>query len=148
MASISVPVALRLAASSAVARAKRSKTDPSRWESARCEAPPSLSSTSRLTVDDCAGSQWFPESGAARLFLLVCLIESVVDLGLEVYVIVRTDLFDGLKSSITRMPLAVYLMIFGLAHIFQVVLAWDALTVKNTIQVLRVFYGRRKGCRS
>lgn len=102
-------------------------------------------------------SQWFPESRPARYFFLVCVLEAVVDIALEVTIIARTDLFDGLFSSVTRMPLAVYLGaffvsvsdfrelqalttslgsgIFILAHVFQLCLAWDALTVKNTIQV-------------
>ncbi|EGG00530.1 uncharacterized protein MELLADRAFT_118019 [Melampsora larici-populina 98AG31] len=77
-----------------------------------------------------------PESKHARAFLLVTIIESFINITLEAIIIGRTDLLKSLLDAKARTPLAVYLAIFILAHLFQLFLAHDALRQKNTIQLI------------
>lgn len=77
-----------------------------------------------------------PESTHARAFLLVTLIEAIINVALESIIIGRTNLLQSLFYSQSRTPLAVYLAIFILAHVFQLFLASDALRQKNTIQLI------------
>ncbi|KAG0151596.1 hypothetical protein CROQUDRAFT_651011 [Cronartium quercuum f. sp. fusiforme G11] len=77
-----------------------------------------------------------PDSTYARAFLLVTVLESVINITLEAIIIGRTDLFRSLLDAQARTPLAVYLAIFILAHLFQLFLASDALRQKNTIQLI------------
>lgn len=77
-----------------------------------------------------------PESKHARAFLLVTIIESFINITLEAIIIGRTDLLKSLLDAQARTPLAVYLAIFILAHLFQLFLAHDALRQKNTIQLI------------
>ncbi|MBW0554341.1 hypothetical protein O181_094056 [Austropuccinia psidii MF-1] len=76
----------------------------------------------------------------ARSFLLITTLESTIDIILESIIIIKTNLYHDLAISfdnqINRNPLAVYLSIFILAHLFQIYFAIDALRFKNTIQLI------------
>ncbi|KAF9557869.1 hypothetical protein CPC08DRAFT_819656 [Agrocybe pediades] len=82
-----------------------------------------------------------PESLACRLYVATVLIETAIDLAIE------GDLFLRIREKIktdsqgeeptiatTRMP--VYLAIFALAHVFQLVMAVDAVYARNTLQFI------------
>jgi len=69
-----------------------------------------------------------PDSWACRLFVLVVVIETAVDLAIE------ADLLVRLQDSSDKM--AVYLSVFALAHIFQLVMAVDAVYARNTLQFM------------
>ncbi|KAG0702707.1 hypothetical protein DFH29DRAFT_920097 [Suillus ampliporus] len=67
-----------------------------------------------------------PDSWACRLFVLTVVIETAVDLAIEGDLLVRLQ--DGSGK------LEVYLSVFALAHIFQLVMAVDAVYARNTLQ--------------
>jgi len=69
-----------------------------------------------------------PDSWACRLFVLTVVVETAVDLAIE------SDLFVRLQDDSGK--LAVYLSVFALAHIFQLVMAVDAVYARNTLQFL------------
>lgn len=69
-----------------------------------------------------------PDSWACRLFVLTVVIETAVDLAIEADLLVRLQDDSG--------KLAVYLSVFALAHIFQLVMAVDAVYARNTLQFL------------
>lgn len=85
-------------------------------------------------------NKFLPESVYGRTFLLITVLESGVDIILEAIVIARLNLIHSLTlplgATATRAPLAVYLAIFILAHLFQLYFALDALRHKNTIQLI------------
>jgi len=62
------------------------------------------------------------------LFVLVVVIETAVDLAIE------ADLLVRLQDDSDKM--AVYLSVFALAHIFQLVMAVDAVYARNTLQFM------------
>jgi hypothetical protein len=78
-----------------------------------------------------------PKSMALRLYLLVVLIETIVDLGIEGNLIVRVNELRKTRpndSNLKQNRTPVYLGIFALAHVFQLVLAADAVWQRNTLQ--------------
>jgi len=88
-----------------------------------------------------------PSSMACRLYLLSVLLETIVDLAIEADILVllnrnipsSSDGEDNL--SVSRLP--VYLVVFALAHLFQLILAIDAVHARNTLQFifLTIFNG-------
>ncbi|KIK05607.1 hypothetical protein K443DRAFT_91111 [Laccaria amethystina LaAM-08-1] len=83
-----------------------------------------------------------PESMACRFYVATVLIETTIDLAIEGELFLRvrekmkadsqTD--DGAQMATSRMP--VYLSIFALAHVFQFVMAVDAVYARNTLQFI------------
>lgn len=79
-----------------------------------------------------------PESLACRLYVLTVLLETIVDISIELDLYLRVKnsngdvSFDDLGSK--RLP--VYLGIFAFAHIFQLGMAIDAVHNRNTLQFL------------
>lgn len=83
-----------------------------------------------------------PESMACRLYVATVLIETTIDLAIEGELFLRvrekmkadsqTD--DSAQMATSRMP--VYLSIFALAHVFQFVMAVDAVYARNTLQFI------------
>lgn len=73
---------------------------------------------------------------ACRLYLLVVLLETAVDLALEaqLYVTVKSPVVED-KTQRDKQTSA-YLSIFALAHVFQFVLAVDAVHARNTLQFI------------
>ncbi|KAG9314632.1 hypothetical protein JVU11DRAFT_5437 [Chiua virens] len=76
--------------------------------------------------------QILPDSWACRLFVITVLIETTTDLAIEGDLLVRLQ--EGSNESALKMP--VYLSVFALAHIFQLVLAVDAVYARNTLQFI------------
>ncbi|KAI8325366.1 hypothetical protein GQ54DRAFT_237973, partial [Martensiomyces pterosporus] len=92
-----------------------------------------------------------PKSLWARLFILVALLEVVAIICIEGYVIKRTiDIYKNgtesqwgfgvqdsdTKMSITKESFIVYDVIFIVAQVFLLMLCWEAVAHKNTIQII------------
>jgi hypothetical protein len=87
-----------------------------------------------------------PESVACRMYVATVLIETTIDLAIEGELFLRVrekNQADGVTTgddgsfattANTRMP--VYLSIFALAHVFQFVMAVDAVYARNTLQFI------------
>jgi len=78
-----------------------------------------------------------PESMACRLYVLVVLIETTIDLAIEGELLIqinKNSSTDDDTVSSHKMP--VYLSIFALAHVFQFVMAVDAVYARNTLQFI------------
>jgi len=78
-----------------------------------------------------------PESLACRLYVITVLVETTIDLAIEGELLlrVRAETKDD-EDQITSRKMPVYLSIFALAHIFQLVMAIDAVYARNTLQFL------------
>jgi len=77
-------------------------------------------------------SRIWPHSLACRLFVLTVLLQTILDLAIEGNMIIRFADIDSTGEAIERMR--VYLAIFALAHVFQFILAIDAVYNRNTLQ--------------
>ncbi|KAJ6604439.1 hypothetical protein DFH09DRAFT_1354193 [Mycena vulgaris] len=79
-----------------------------------------------------------PESMACRLYVLTVLIETTIDLAIEGELLIQINKNSGENeahdASHNKMP--VYLSIFALAHVFQFVMAVDAVYARNTLQFI------------
>ncbi|KAJ7431808.1 hypothetical protein B0H11DRAFT_2383510 [Mycena galericulata] len=73
-----------------------------------------------------------PESIPCRLYVLTVLIETTVDLAIEGELLIQINKNAPPGDSAHGMP--VYLSIFALAHVFQFVMAVDAVYARNTLQ--------------
>jgi hypothetical protein len=75
-----------------------------------------------------------PESMACRLYVLTVLIETTIDLIIEgeLYLQIRKNATGDFADH--QMP--VYLGIFAFAHVFQFVMAVDAVYARNTLQFI------------
>lgn len=78
---------------------------------------------------------------ACRLYLLVVLLQTAVDLAIEGDLLIRVNqaidsdmITEATSLSSRKMP--VYLSIFALAHIFQFAMAVDAVYARNTLQFI------------
>jgi len=84
-------------------------------------------------------SSFIPDSVPCRLYVSVILLQTVVDLAVEGALVLKfsqaADLDLRLKESSAR-RLPVYFSIFGFAHVFQLILAIDAVWMRNTLQFL------------
>ncbi|KAG9243321.1 hypothetical protein BJ878DRAFT_481231 [Calycina marina] len=71
-------------------------------------------------------------------FLIATLIQTVVILALEVYVFAKfqTSLEDDLPSIPLSRTIPTYLTLFIFGFLYQLVLVYDSLRLKNTIQVI------------
>lgn len=76
-----------------------------------------------------------PESVACRLYVLTVLIETTIDLAIEGELLLRLRV-GAQDAEMTSRKMPVYLSIFALAHIFQFVMAVDAVYARNTLQFL------------
>ncbi|KAL0950861.1 hypothetical protein HGRIS_007620 [Hohenbuehelia grisea] len=80
-----------------------------------------------------------PESLACRLYVMTVLIETTIDLAIEGDLLVRFNRMNT-ERQVTDEPvnskMPVYLTIFALAHVFQFVMAVDAVYARNTLQFL------------
>lgn len=59
--------------------------------------------------------QWLPDSIACRCFVLVVIVETIIDLAIEADLLVRFHRANALDKDNTR-KLPVYLSIFALAQ--------------------------------
>ena len=79
-------------------------------------------------------------------FTLIALVQAVICLGLEAYVFgeFETSLQGAARSgnpppnAVGALTIPTYLAIFIFGFIYQLVLVWDALRLKNTIQVIGI----------
>jgi hypothetical protein len=91
-------------------------------------------------------SRWqeilFPKSLPCRLYLMVVVVETILDLAIESILLSRVQHAVEATSStsehdsptLARNPIPVYLLVFGMAHVFQYMLALDAVYYKNVLQ--------------
>ncbi|KAJ7492831.1 hypothetical protein FB451DRAFT_552023 [Mycena latifolia] len=80
-----------------------------------------------------------PESMACRLYVLTVLIETTVDLAIEGELLIQINKNRDKNSSaddVSGQKMPVYLSIFALAHVFQFVMAVDAVYARNTLQFI------------
>lgn len=73
-----------------------------------------------------------PDSLACRLYILLVLIETTIDLAIEGDLYARVHLAKSKSGPARTMP--AYLGVFALAHVFQFVMAVDAVYYRNTLQ--------------
>lgn len=85
---------------------------------------------------------FFPDSVACRLYLLVVVLETIFDLAIEVVLLGRvndaidsnSNVSESERPTLARNRIPVYLGVFGMAHVFQFLLALDAVYYKNVLQ--------------
>ncbi|KLO20533.1 hypothetical protein SCHPADRAFT_897811 [Schizopora paradoxa] len=79
-----------------------------------------------------------PDSLACRLYVLTVLLETIVDISIELDLYLRVKSTDGGESfdDLSNKRLPVYLGIFAFAHVFQLGMAIDAVHNRNTLQFL------------
>lgn len=85
---------------------------------------------------------FFPDSVACRLYLMIVVVETLLDLAIECIILVRVNHAIDVTSSVSkedsptlaRSRIPVYLGVFGMAHVFQFMLALDAVYYKNVLQ--------------
>ncbi|KAF2729413.1 hypothetical protein EJ04DRAFT_447349 [Polyplosphaeria fusca] len=82
---------------------------------------------------------YIPNTKWTWSFLITSVVQAIVGLGLEAYVFgkFQTSLIDDngdLHNDARTIP--TYLAVFMFGYIYQLVLVWDALRLKNTIQVI------------
>jgi len=84
-------------------------------------------------------ARYIPSTFATRAFLAITLIEATVDIAIEAILFAKGEfqhsLFDS-NGQDEKAALPVYLAIFTAAHLYQTILAVDALANKNTIQII------------
>lgn len=70
--------------------------------------------------------------------MITTLVQTVIVLAIEVYVFAKfqTNLRDDLPPIAQVKTIPTYLTLFIFGFIYQVVLVWDSLRLKNTIQVI------------
>jgi hypothetical protein len=102
--------------------------------------PPSLPLTKEVTPR----SFWqnlLPESLACRLYVLTVLVETAIDLAIEGDLLIRFHEAEQKSTQpdhdlIVNRKMPVYLSIFALAHVFQFIMAIDAVYARNTLQFI------------
>jgi len=71
---------------------------------------------------------------ACRLYMLTVLVETAIDLAIEADLFLRVRAESTTPEDTQRM--SAYLTIFAFAHIFQFIMAVDAVYARNTLQFL------------
>ncbi|KAL7423792.1 hypothetical protein Q5752_001376 [Cryptotrichosporon argae] len=84
-----------------------------------------------------------PSSWSSRSLLAVVLFETAINIAIEGNILwrFRQEIKSGDSTQLeleNKRRLPVYLCVFGLAHLWQLVLTIDAIRTKNTIQVIGV----------
>lgn len=87
--------------------------------------------------------KFFPASWPCRLLLLTVILETLIDITIEGNILWRFNAeVDSGSASYLRVEnsrrLPVYLVIYGLAHLWQLVLTFVAVRSRNTVQVVAV----------
>ncbi|KAF5377679.1 hypothetical protein D9615_005187 [Tricholomella constricta] len=103
------------------------------------EPPPNVSYPPLPVKETDTRSLWqkiLPESLACRLYVITVLIETTIDLAIEGELLLRLRAEAKGDSEITSRKMPVYLSIFALAHVFQLVMAIDAVYARNTLQFM------------
>lgn len=80
---------------------------------------------------------WLPQTWATRLFLLVTVLEAAADVSIEAMLLSRFRRQQGsimdADGNVSALP--VFVMVFGMAHLYQCFLAIDSVVNRNTILV-------------
>lgn len=80
---------------------------------------------------------WMPQTWATRMFLLVTLLEAAADVSIESMLLSRFRRQQGsimdANGNVSALP--VFVMVFGMAHLYQCFLAIDSVVNRNTILV-------------
>lgn len=82
-------------------------------------------------------SQLIPDSIPCRLYISVIILQTIVDLTVEGALVIKFSQAAKLNPSLgepSARRLPVYFSIFGFAHVFQFILAIDAVWMRNTLQ--------------
>ncbi|KAK5093691.1 hypothetical protein LTR70_005690 [Exophiala xenobiotica] len=84
---------------------------------------------------------FWPSSKWVWAFILVSVAQAAAVLALEIYIFVgfTTDIIDenaGKKKTDPATTIPTFLTLYIFAFVYQLVLVWDALRMKNTIQIL------------
>jgi len=77
-----------------------------------------------------------PESMACRLYVLTVLVETTVDLVIEGELLIQINKNSTSDGDVGARKMPVYLSVFALAHVFQFVMAVDAVYARNTLQFI------------
>ncbi|KAH9947662.1 hypothetical protein B0H21DRAFT_737476 [Amylocystis lapponica] len=79
-----------------------------------------------------------PDSIACRLYVLTVVVETAIDLAIEAELVVRVQQIghDTSSGDVSNRKMTVYLSIFALAHVFQFIMALDAVYARNTLQFI------------
>ncbi|KAF5337007.1 hypothetical protein D9611_003175 [Ephemerocybe angulata] len=105
--------------------------------------PPVMQSKEKEVDTRTVWQKIIPESVACRLYLATVLVETTIDLAIEGELFLRVQekvkadqsaLGEDAEPTSRRMP--VYLAIFALAHVFQFIMALDAVYARNTLQFI------------
>jgi len=73
-----------------------------------------------------------PDSTACRLFMLTVVVQTTIDIAIESELLVRVNHETQDQGENQRM--SAYLSIFAIAHVFQFIMAVDAVRARNTLQ--------------
>ncbi|SNX81674.1 uncharacterized protein MEPE_00379 [Melanopsichium pennsylvanicum] len=83
---------------------------------------------------------WIPDSWACRLFLLITLAEASIDIAIESVLFARYQFHRKTHSSLDdeskSRALPAFVIVFSIAHVYQFLLAVDAVINRNTILVI------------
>jgi hypothetical protein len=77
-----------------------------------------------------------PESLACRLYVITVLIQTTVDLAIEGDLLFRFHQSGPTGDIDNARKMPVYLSVFALAHVFQLIMAVDAVYARNTLQFI------------
>ena len=76
-------------------------------------------------------------SWISRIFVLIVLTEATIDITVESILLARYNTQKSIATDVAKeRALPVFLIVFGLAHVYQFFLAVDAVVNKNTILVI------------
>jgi len=81
---------------------------------------------------------YMPSSKWTWSFLLIAVCQAAIGLGLEGYVFAKfqISLHPEARKTTQSRTIPTYLALFIFGFIYQLALVWDALRLKNTIQVI------------
>ncbi|BFZ64042.1 hypothetical protein YB2330_005180 [Saitoella coloradoensis] len=81
------------------------------------------------------GRFYVPAERWSVVLILTCLIEAIVVIGLEIYLLENLSIADASSTM-----LSTYVGLFIFANIFKLFMAWDALRLKNVLQAVGLVF--------
>ncbi|KAF7712174.1 Uncharacterized protein PECH_007087 [Penicillium ucsense] len=79
---------------------------------------------------------YMPNSQWTWSFAIVTLVQTVVTLGLECYIFANFQMQEKPNESPSSKTIPTFLALYGFGFIYELILVYDALRMKNTIQVI------------
>lgn len=81
---------------------------------------------------------WLPNSRWTWAFALIAILQAIIALAIEGYVFAQfeVNLYPNSKGTSASHSIPTYLALFIFGFLYQLVLVYDALRAKNTIQVI------------